>query len=148
MSMRPSSDKFSNVKTSSQRGLDRGHVRLIDEDTGKIIASEVELADNFWRRFRGLMFRRRFLSGKALFFKFNKPGRHGVHMFFVWFPIDLVYLDSSLKVVEVRARLNPWRMYRPKAVAKYLIELPAGVATRVRIRIGHKILLGGKVFNP
>ena len=121
---------------------------MIDGDTDKIIAGEVELVDNFWRRFRGLMFRRRFPSGKALFFKFNKPGRHGVHMFFVWFPIDLVYLDSSFKVVEVRARLKPWRMYRPKAVAKYLIELPVGIATRVRIGIGHKILLEGKVFNP
>ena len=121
---------------------------MIDEDTGKIIASEVELADSFWRRFRGLMFRRRFPSGKALFFKFNKLGRHGVHMSFVWFPIDLVYLDSSFKVVEVHARLKPWLMYWLKAVAKYLIELPAGVATRVRIRIGHKILLEGKVFNP
>lgn len=123
-------------------------MRLINEGTGKIIASEVELADSFLRRFRGLMFRRRFPPGKALFFKFNKPGRHGVHMSFVWFPIDLVYLDPGFKVVEVHTRLKPWRMHRPKAVAKYLIELPAGVATRVRIRIGHKILLEGKVFNP
>ena len=122
-------------------------MRLIGEDTGKIIAGEVELADSFWRRFRGLMFRRRFPSGKALFFKFNKPGRHGVRMYFVRFPIDLVYLDSSFKVVEVRARLKPWRMYWLKAVAKYLIELPAGVVTRVQIRIGHKILLEGGLSN-
>ncbi len=123
-------------------------MRLIDEDTGKIIAGEVELADSFWRRFRGLMFRRRFPSGKALFFKFNKPGRHRVHMYFVRFSVDLVYLDSSFKIVEVRARLKPWRVYWPKAVAKYLIELPAGAVTRVQISIGHKILLEGKVFNP
>jgi uncharacterized membrane protein (UPF0127 family) len=123
-------------------------VRLVDGDTDKIIAGEVELADSFWRRFRGLMFRRRFPPGKALFFKFNKPGCRGVHMYFVWFPIDLVYLDSSFNVVEVRARLKPWRVYWPKAVAKYLIELPARAVTRVQVSIGHKILLEGKVFNP
>jgi hypothetical protein len=120
---------------------------LVDEGTGEVIASEVELADSFWRRLRGLMFRRRFPSGKAMFFKFKKPGRHGVHMSFMWFPIDLVYLDSGFKVVEVRARLKPWRVHWPKAAAKYLIELPAGVVNRTRVGVGRKILLEGKVFN-
>lgn len=115
-------------------------MRLVDETTKKVIASEVELADSFWRRFRGLMFRRKFPPGKAMLFDFKKLGRHGVHMSFMWFPIDLVYLDSDFKVVEVRARLKPWRFYRPKALAKYLIELPAGVVDRTRIRVGHKIL--------
>jgi uncharacterized membrane protein (UPF0127 family) len=40
---------------------------LIDEDTSEVIASEVELADSFWRRLRGLTLRRRFPPGKAMF---------------------------------------------------------------------------------
>jgi len=69
-------------------------------------------------------------------------------MYLVRFPVDLVYLDQSFNVVEVRARLKPWRVYRLKAVAKYLIELPARAVTRVQISVGHKILSEGKVFNP
>ncbi len=108
------------------------------------MASEAELAGTFWRRFRGLMLRGKFPRGEALLFSFHKPGRHGVHMFFVRFPIDLVYLDSGFKVVEVHARLKPWRIYRPKAAAKYLAELPAGTISRARVEVGHKISLEGK----
>ncbi len=123
-------------------------MRLVDRTTRKLLASEVELADNFWRRFRGLMLRRKFQRGKALVFKFPTPGRHSVHMWFVRFPIDLVYLNSNFKVVELRARLKPWRFYRPKATANYLIELPTGTISLSRLKVGHKISLEGKSFNP
>jgi len=119
-------------------------MRLVNRTTGKLLASDVELADNFWRRFRGLMFRRKFQRGKALLFKFPKSGRRGVHMWFVRFSIDLVYLDSSFRVVELRARLKPWWFYRPKMAVSYLIELPAGTISRVRVEVGHKISLEGK----
>ncbi len=115
--------------------------RLVNLTTGKLLASDAEVADTFWRRFRGLMLRRRFKRGKALLFKFPKPGRYSVHMFFVRFPIDLIYLDSNFTVVEIRKRLKPWRIYRPKRIANYLIEIPAGQVSCTRTRVGNKILL-------
>ena len=119
-------------------------MRLVNLTTGKLLASEVELADTFWRRFRGLMLRGKFQQGKALLFEFPKPGRRSVHMWFVRFSIDLVYLDSSFRVVELRAQLKPWRFYRPRATVSYLIELPAGTISRARVEVGHEISLEGK----
>jgi len=119
-------------------------MRLVNLTTGELLASEVELADTFWRRFRGLMLRGKFSPGKALLFKFPKPGRRGVHMWFVRFSIDLVFLDSSYRVVELRAQLKPWRFYRPRATVSYLIELPAGTISRARVEVGHEISLKGK----
>ena len=121
---------------------------LVDRTAGEILALDVELANTFWGRLRGLMFRRRFPHGRALLFKFRKPGRHSVHMFFVRFPIDLIYLNSDFKVVELRARLKPWRVYRPKTAVSHLVELPAGTIARSGVGIGHKISLEGKSFNP
>lgn len=114
-------------------------MRLIDKTTGKVIASRVELADTFWRRFRGLMFRSKLQRGSAMLFSLPRPGRYSIHMFFVRFPIDLLYLDSRFVVVELRAGLKPWRVHRPKAIANYLIELPAGTIARSNVKIGHKI---------
>lgn len=114
-------------------------MRLIDRTSGKLLARDVEVADTFWRRFRGLMLRRKFQRGRALLFKFDRPGRHGVHMFFVRFPIDLVYLDSGFRVVDLRAGLKPWATYRPKAAASYLIELPTGTIRRAGVGVGDKI---------
>ena len=116
-------------------------MRLIDETNGSVIASRVELADSFWKRFRGLMLRRRFPKGSALLFTTPKPGRYGIHMFFVRFPIDLLYLDSRFVVVELRTELRPWRMHRPKAIANYLIELPEGTISHSNVEIGHKVTL-------
>lgn len=114
-------------------------MRLVDKNN-VVVATEVELADTFWKRFRGLMLRRSFPRGGALLFEFKRPGRYGIHMFFVRFPIDLVYLDSKFRVVELRAKIKPWRVYRPKSAAKYLVELPHGTISRSRISPGHKFL--------
>jgi uncharacterized membrane protein (UPF0127 family) len=113
-------------------------VRLINKTTGRALANEVELADTFWRRFRGLMFRRNF---KTLFFKFAKPRRWSIHTFFLKFSIDVIFLDSNFFVIEVCRRLKPWCMYRPKKAARYIVELPAGTIFRERVKVGHKLVL-------
>lgn len=112
-----------------------------NKSTAKLVLSEAEVADSFWKRFRGLMLRRKFPRGGALLFKFKKPGRYSIHMFFMRFPIDLVYLDFGFKVVETRERLKPWRVYMPKNKSQYLLELPEGTVSRLKIKIGQKIPL-------
>jgi len=116
-------------------------MRLINKTTGEVLANRVELADTFWRRFRGLMFRRNFRRGQALLFKLSKPSRYGVHMFFVRFPIDLLYLNSKFSVVDMRQTLGPWRIHRPRVKANYIVELPVGTISRTRTKLGHKLAL-------
>ncbi len=116
-------------------------MRLVDKNTGIVIARDVKTAASFFSRFRGLMLKGELRDGEALFFDFGKPGRNSVHMFFMRFPIDVVYLDSSCTVVEIRERLNPWHFHRSKVDSKYMIELPAGAISRFKVELGHKISL-------
>ena len=113
---------------------------LIVETTGKILAQKIEIADTFWLRFRGLMFRRTFSRGSALLFKFMRPGRYSVHMFFVRFPIDLLYLNEDFVVVDIRRNLKPWHIHRPKTKVSYIVELPAGTVSRAHVKLGQKIV--------
>ena len=117
------------------------HMGLVDKNTGIVIARDVRMADSFFSRFRGLMLKGKLRQGEALFFTFKKPGRNSVHMFFMRFPIDLVYLDSSSTVVEIRGLLKPWRLHVSKVDSKHLVELPAGTASRFKVKLGHKISL-------
>jgi uncharacterized membrane protein (UPF0127 family) len=71
-----------------------------------------------------------------MLFTFKKTGHYPVHTMFMRFSIDLIYLDENFIVVEVKRGLKPWRFYRPKMRAKYLIELPAGVA---KVEVGDKL---------
>ncbi len=116
-------------------------MKIVDKTNGKIVAEEVKVADSFWTKFRGLMFRKNFKCGEAMVFDFKKPARYSIHMFFVRFPIDLVYLDGSSKVVEIREGIRPWRFYRPKSKSSSLMELPAGTVEKFGIKIGHDFVL-------
>lgn len=115
------------------------------ERTGETLAVDVDLADSFWSRFRGLMFRGNFESGEAILFDIPEARKFSIHTFFVFFPIDLVYLDENLKVVDIEEELAPWRFYSPEVKSRYLIELPGGIISDFEVRLGDKInLQGGK----
>ena len=95
---------------------------------GGVLAAQVETARSLWGRFMGLMGRRELPDGAGLFL----PGDNGIHMFFMRFPIDAVFVgretaDGSREVVAVRRGLRPWRGMVPFVRgADGVLELPAG----------------------
>jgi uncharacterized membrane protein (UPF0127 family) len=54
-----------------------------------------------------------------------------IHMMFMRFPIDVLWLDAGMKVVDVARNVPPfnllkpdtWRIYRPAKDAKYVVEI-------------------------
>ncbi len=62
-----------------------------------------------------------------------------VHMFFMRFPIDVVFLSRDRTVVGVKHRLAPWRVAGARrAVAS--LELPAGRASEVGVEKGQRLV--------
>lgn len=61
----------------------------------------------------------------AMLFPFGKERLVPITMFLVFFQLDLLFLDSKKRVVEI-ARLKPFRDYLPKKKAMYVVELPVG----------------------
>lgn len=86
--------------------------------------SDLEYCNSSWKKFRGLMFSR----GKNLVFVLDKETRYGaiVHMFFVFFPIDVYWLDKDKKIIDKRINLKPFRVAVPNGKAKYVVELIRG----------------------
>ncbi|WP_257297546.1 DUF192 domain-containing protein [Haloarchaeobius sp. FL176] len=99
-----------------------------DELTSQTLASTVEFADTFLSRARGLMFRRSVPDDYALVFQFDGPGTHDLHMVFVPFAIDALWLVDD-EVVQ-KKRLRPW-VGLGRATADTIVELPAGAADDV-----------------
>ena len=95
---------------------------------GEVLAAEVEVADTALARARGLMFRRSVPDDYALVFRFGDAGRRSVHMLFVPFPLDVLWLvDGTVQRVR---RLRPW-VGLGFGRADTLVELPAGAADGV-----------------
>ena len=83
-----------------------------------------------WAKFWGLMFKSEITP---LIFKFESEQYVPLHSFFVGAPIDVLFLDESKKVVEIKVNFEPYSFYHPKLKAKYVVELPAGNGKGIRI---------------
>ena len=97
---------------------------LVNLRTGDIVARQVTQCDTFWKKARGLMFRRRLAADEAYLFV---EGRESValttiHMFFVFSPIAVLWLNQERMVVDV-VLARPFRPhYAPSGPARYFIE--------------------------
>ncbi|MFW6014325.1 MAG: DUF192 domain-containing protein [Nanoarchaeota archaeon] len=112
-------------------------MQIINKDKETVIASEFKHCKNFFQHFRGLMF-----SGKkCLLFEFEKEKHISLHMFFVFFAIDVVYLDKNKKVVEIKKGLKPFWFYSPKKKAKFIIEAPEGIVDKTMTKEGDWVVV-------
>ncbi|WP_222918587.1 DUF192 domain-containing protein [Natrinema sp. SYSU A 869] len=109
------------------------HESAIDDSSADgtdrdVLAMTVELADSIVSQARGLMFRRSVPDDYALAFRFDSTKTRDLHMLFVFFPIDAVWVvDGIVQRVE---RLRPWRGFA-RETADLIVELPAGTAADV-----------------
>jgi uncharacterized membrane protein (UPF0127 family) len=108
-----------------------------------VIAAHVEVAASLWGRFMGLMGRRSLPRDHALWL----PGDNGIHMFFMRFPIDVVFLakpraDGSRQVVSVHRGLRPWTGMIPLVRgASGVLELPVGTIDESATAVGDRFRL-------
>lgn len=103
--------------------------------TDATLAAEVELCDTFWKRGRGLMFRRELPRERALVFAHGKESKADttIHMFFVFFSIGVIWLDADRRVVDAKLA-KPWRpYYAPSAPAQYFVECDPEVLNLVNV---------------
>jgi uncharacterized membrane protein (UPF0127 family) len=100
-------------------------MRLVEPEGGQVIAARLELADNEWKRFIGLMGRPSIAAGDGLLL----DPCNSIHMFFMRFPIDVLFLDKENRVKKVLLRLKPWRLSPIVFGARKVVELPAGTLT-------------------
>ncbi len=110
-----------------------------NETQGLTLVRRVWRADSFLARLRGLTFRRRLGAHEALWLVGSRENRvdAAIHMFFVFFPIGVLWLDKDNRIVDtVLAR--PFRpLYVPKGPAISLLECQPAVLDRVEV--GDKI---------
>lgn len=103
-----------------------------------MVAESLEVATNFVARGVGLMGRARLpQDGGLLIHQCN-----GIHMMFMRFPIDAVFVDRAGVVVKTYERLLPWIGLVPFVFrADKVAELPVGTIRRHAIKTGDRLLV-------
>jgi uncharacterized membrane protein (UPF0127 family) len=114
-------------------------IALVRAADGAVVASSCEVARTFGTRFLGLMGRAGLGGGAALWIE----PCSSIHMMFMRFPIDAVFVDREGTVVKVAPRVRPWIGMAMAGGAHAAIELEAGAAERFRIAPGDQLVLRG-----
>jgi len=95
-----------------------------------VLASRVQVAANPWQRMKGLLGQSELLPGSALVITHCQS----IHMFFMKFPIDVVFCDRQGNVVGVCENIKPFSLSPLFCKASYAIELPAGTVAATQTR--------------
>jgi uncharacterized membrane protein (UPF0127 family) len=110
-------------------------VRAFNQDRQTEVADSVTVADTFLRRLRGWLGRSEVRKGEGLWIV---PSR-AVHTRGMGFPIDVLFLDRSFRVVAAKENMHPGRMTRVWWKARTVLELPAGTLQRTGTCVGDRI---------
>ena len=101
-----------------------------------LLAKNAKICKNIFSKGLGLMFSRK---KKTIIFIFKKEKKVPLHMFFVFYPIDVLFLNKNKNVVEKKENFKPFAFYSPKNKSKYVIELPKATIKKTKTGLGDKI---------
>jgi uncharacterized membrane protein (UPF0127 family) len=109
---------------------------MIRDARGRVVCRGCTVADRPRSRLRGLLGRRELPAGEGLLLR-PSPS---IHTWFMRFPIDVVFLDGDLRVLDVIPALRPWRIAGRRG-ARAVLELATGEASRHGLRPGVRLVL-------
>ena len=90
---------------------------------GKVVYNRVSRAVTFYKRFKGLMWKKKLDIDEGLWIaRCNQ-----VHMFNMRFPLDIIYLDKHFQVVKIET-LRPRQVGKLVRGARSVLEVTAGSA--------------------
>ena len=105
-------------------------------ERGPVVCERGELAVSAWTRTKGLLGRPGLEADQGLWIQ----PTNSIHMFFMRFPIDVVFVDRNWRVVGVRHGLRPWRVAGARRAVAAL-ELPVGAVAASGIEEGDVLAL-------
>ncbi len=105
------------------------NITIIHVASQTVLSNKVIVANNFFLRLRGMLFRAPLAAGEAIIIS---PCQQ-IHTHFMTYALDVVFLDSDYKVCFVVNSMQPWKMTKFIKAASHVLELPAGAASMIKL---------------
>jgi uncharacterized membrane protein (UPF0127 family) len=108
----------------------------------------VEIADDDAERARGLMFRDTLADGTGMLFIHDSESPQAYWMKNTRIPLDILYFDDDRKLVSQQRGVPPCSAgnncpsYPSEGPARYVLELNAGEAARLKLQDGAELTFG------
>lgn len=107
---------------------------IVNLTRGEVVCERTAIADRARSRMRGLLGRGSLPAGEGMLLQ-PAPS---IHTAFMKFPIDVVFMDGTLRVLKIVERMRPWRA-ASKRHSWAVLELSAGEIGRRHIAIGDQL---------
>jgi uncharacterized membrane protein (UPF0127 family) len=115
-------------------------MRAVNRTRGTVVCARLERAAGVVGKSRGLLGRAHLEEGWGMLFEANRFEPFMLmHMFFMRFPIDIVFLDANGRVLKIHRSLKPWRVSALVFGARRALEIAAGAITESNTEVGDQI---------
>ena len=104
---------------------------ILNKTTNELINIKIIDANSFFKHFKGLMLKKD-IDFAMLFCNLKDSS---VHTHFMRFDIDVYFLDENKTIFE-KTTLKPWKFYKPKKQASYILETKKN---KLKLKIGDKL---------
>jgi len=104
----------------------------------------VEIADTLEKQVTGLMFRKTIAPDFGMLFVYEDDQTRSIWMKNTLVPLDIIYLDRDKQVVDMYLSVPPCKRepcvtYPSREPARYVLELKAGRAIEVNLKLGDRL---------
>jgi len=108
----------------------------------------VEVAKSASQRQRGLMGRQKLLLDRGMLFDFVLPQKINMWMKHTHIPLDMLFIDEFGKIITIVSNTvpNSETIISSPHPARAVLELNAGTISRLKIKVGDKII--HQIFQP
>lgn len=110
-------------------------MEILNATKGTKIATQATQASTFLSRGRGLMMAPPLPDGGGLVI----DPCNSIHMFFMRYPLDILFIDKNGAVVFMYNGIKPWRVGRIVKGAKFAVELPVGAIATSHTQVGDTV---------
>lgn len=104
----------------------------MNKTSNTVISENLQVADTFFKRLKGLMFTKELPLQNAL--QINPCNE--IHTFFMKYSIDVLYLDVNNNILSIDENLQPGKIGKRVKRAVTVIELPKGKIKEKDIKVG------------
>jgi len=109
---------------------------ILNKTRKTVVCRKAVVSRSVLSHIKGLMFT--FIPPDTGFLMvFPKSAKTGIWTFGMMYAIDVAWLDSKGRIVDVKENFLPWRLPRyPREKAKMILEVRAGIFKKSKTQVG------------
>ncbi|WP_420601548.1 DUF192 domain-containing protein [Flagellimonas sp.] len=130
------------IKTESISFTKEGELTVSKSETDEIVANfDIEIAESEYETQTGLMYRESMENNQGMLFVFDDVAMHSFYMKNTQIPLDIIYIDENLKIVNFQKNAKPFDEtgLSSGVPIKYVLEINAGLSDQLGLMVGDSV---------